>query len=279
MRRASTLANSTSGFVELHGCRLYYEAAGQGPTLVLVHAGICDSRMWDDQWSTLARNYRVIRFDMPGYGQSSMPTQAFALHEPLFELLRFLHIQKTSLLGLSLGGQVVLDFTLAHPEMVEALIVVATVLTDRPPSDALIQQWSRIREALEAGDATRANEIELAMWVDGPHRSVDGIDPVMRARVRDMNAVKFAQRPPSAQPSPLEPPAAERLGDVQAPTLVVAGDLDYSEVLESARRLGEGIPGARHLVMAGTAHLPNMEQPEEFSRIVLAFLENAGSAV
>ena len=265
--------STTSGFVEIHGCQFYYQVAGEGHPLVLLHAGICDSRMWDDQWSAFARQHRVVRFDMRGFGRSSPSASPFTPHEDLQGLLQFLGIRKTYLLGASMGGQVALDFTLAQPEMVDALILVGSALTDRRPSDALLRSWAQIGEALQAGDTAAANEIELSLWVDGPRRSPDEVDHAVRARVREMNAVKFAKHNLDGQPRGLEPPAAQRLAEIQVPTLVIAGDQDHPEILDGARRLADGIPGAQHLVMAGTAHLPSMEQPAPFNRAVQTFLE------
>ena len=261
-----------SGFVEIHGCQFYYQVAGEGHPLVLLHAGICDSRMWDDQWSAFAQRYRVVRFDMRGFGRSSTGTGPFTPHEDLHGLLQFLGIRTTYLLGASMGAQVALDFTLAQPRMVDALILVGAALTDCRPSDTLIQSWAQIGEALRAGDAAAANEIELGLWVDGPHRSPEQVSDTVRSRVREMNAVKLAQHQFDGQPRGLEPPAVQRLGEIQAPTLVIAGDRDHPEIVASARRLSTGIRGAQHRLISGTAHLPSMEQPRTFNQTVQTFL-------
>lgn len=274
MGETSPGMSTMSGLVEIHGCQFYYQVAGEGYPLVLLHAGICDSRMWDDQWSTFAQRYRVVRFDMRGFGRSSAGALPFTPHEDVRGLLQFLGIRKTYLLGASMGGQVALDFTLAQPEMVDALILVGSALTDRKPSDALLQSWAQIGEALQSGDTATANEIELGLWVDGPRRSRDQVSHAVRSRVREMNAVKFAKRQPTAQPHSLEPPAAQRLAEIQVPTLVIAGDQDHPEILDSARRLTDDVPGAQYIVMAGAAHLPSMEQSTEFSQTVLTFLDH-----
>ncbi len=273
MANLQPVSRITSGFVELNQCQFYYQIAGHGHPLVLIHAGICDSRMWDDQWTFLAQQYQVVRFDIRGFGRSSAPSFPFTPHEDLQALLEFLGIRKTYLLGASMGGQIALDFTLAHPEVVDGLILVGSALTDRKPSDGLILQWSQIRAALEGGDVAAANELELRMWVDGPYRSPAEVAAIVRERVRDMNAIKFDKHTPEAQARPLEPPAAQRIGDVGVPTLVVVGDLDHVEILDSAERLTTGIPGAERLVIAGTAHLPSMEQPAAFNQAVQAFLD------
>src|SRR5947209_9678446 len=115
------------GFAEVNGTKLYYEVAGAGHPLVLLHEGIADSRMYDDQFNAFAQHYRVVRFDIRGFGQSDLPTgdKPIALHEDLYGLLTFLGMKKTYLLGMSMGGAMALNFTLTHPDMVDGLILVA----------------------------------------------------------------------------------------------------------------------------------------------------------
>jgi pimeloyl-ACP methyl ester carboxylesterase len=118
----------TRGFAGVNGAKLYYEVMGAGHWLVLLHEGIADSRMYDDQFNTFAQRYRVVRFDIRGFGQSDFPPddEPLALHEDLYGLLAFLGIKKTYVLGMSMGGAIALDFTLSHPDMVDALILVSS---------------------------------------------------------------------------------------------------------------------------------------------------------
>ncbi len=95
---------SQSGFAQLNGTQFYYEVAGSGPHLVLVHAGIADSRMWDEQFSVLARDFTVVRYDLRGFGQTLMVTGAFAHRHDLAALLQHLGIARTALIGCSMGG-------------------------------------------------------------------------------------------------------------------------------------------------------------------------------
>lgn len=114
------------GFAAINGANLYYEVAGSGHPLVLVHAGIADNRMWDDQFSAFANQYRVIRFDQRGYGQSPPMEGEFARHNDLYELLKFLKVERAYLIGCSMGGRVCLDFALEHPDIAAALIMVGS---------------------------------------------------------------------------------------------------------------------------------------------------------
>jgi pimeloyl-ACP methyl ester carboxylesterase len=265
-----------TGFADVNGTRLGYEVAGEGHPLALIHAGIADSRMWDDQWDLFARHYKVIRYDIRGCGKSPMPAAEFAHHDDLYALLQFLGVQKTYLVGVSMGGAI--DFTLDHPEMVDALIPVASGVVGRKPSDAMIEAWKKVEEALDAGGIPAANELELRMWVDGPFRTPGQVAPEVRERVREMNANNFAMGNDEAKPRMLDPMAIHRLAEIHAPTLIVAGDLDQPDILESANILEAGIPGARKVVLHGTAHMPSMERPEEFNRIVLEFLSGLSMA-
>src|SRR5450631_3595907 len=116
---------TTTGYAELAGEKIYYEIAGEGHPLILNHAGFLDSRMWDDQWSAFTQKYSVIRYDMPGYGQSDPAEKPRNRPADLLHLLHYLHIKHTALLGCSLGGAIITDFALEHPEMISALIIVS----------------------------------------------------------------------------------------------------------------------------------------------------------
>jgi len=166
----------TRGFAEVNGAKLYYEVTGAGHPLTLLHEGIADSRMYDDQFNAFAQRYRVVRFDIRGFGQSDLPPgdKPVALHEDLYALLAFLGIKKTYVLGMSMGGAIALDFTLAHPDMVDALILVAPGVSgyDMTSFEAEYQAiGEEIDEAVKRGDYERASELETRIWVDGPERT------------------------------------------------------------------------------------------------------------
>jgi 3-oxoadipate enol-lactonase len=263
-----------TGFAEVNGARLYYEVAGVGHPLVLLHAGIADCRMWDEQVDAFAERHRVVRYDLRGFGRSDMPPGPFAHHDDLRGLLRALGVARAHVLGLSLGGGVALAFALAYPEAVTALIPVAAGAGGGDPPAALLRRWEEIEAAAKAGDLARAVEIELQMWVDGPLRAPDQVDPTVRERVREMNTAIFRREARNeGTPRPLEPPAHRRLGEVRAPTLVIVGDHDQPATVAGADLLARGIAGAGKVVVPGVAHMVNMERPAHFNRLVLDFLQ------
>ena len=264
---------SESGFLDVQGAPLYYEVAGQGYPLLLIHAGIADSRMWDEQFPVFAQYYRVIRFDLRGYGQSVIPPNLFAEYEDPAALLHSLGVEKAHVVGVSFGGKIAIDFTLAHPDMVTALVLVAPLVVGYAES-AEVQRFNE-EEArlLEQGDLDAATELNVRTWVDGPRRTPEQVNPAVRERVREMQYHAFTVPvPEGADEIPLEPPAIERLSDIRVPTLLIIGEYDLEEKHALVNLLATEIPGARRVAVANAAHMVNMEQPEEFNRLVLDFL-------
>jgi pimeloyl-ACP methyl ester carboxylesterase len=264
-----------TGMAEVNGTRIYYEAAGAGEPLVLVHAGIADSRMWEAQFVAFSDHYRVIRYDMRGFGRTAMVEGPYSHHEDLGGLLDFLGVGRAHLVGCSMGGGTVLDFALEYPQRVGNLILVGPAVGGFRPDFDPPRQWDEIVAADEAGDLERISELEVQIWVDGPQRSPDDVDSSIRDLVREMNLIALQNEASGlGEEWEPEPPAADRLPDVQAPTQLMVGDEDQPRVFAAIDLLEKELPNARKVVMPGTAHLPNMEQPERFNRIVLDFLED-----
>jgi 3-oxoadipate enol-lactonase len=265
-----------NGIADVSGARIAYELAGSGPPVLLLHAGIGDRRMWDAQIPAFAEHFTVVRFDARGFGQTRKPDAPFAPYADAIGLLDHLGISRAHLIGVSMGSQTAIEAAIAAPERVSALVAVAA-RTGSPVSSALRAGWDRVNELYEAGDIPGAVEYELKMWVDGPDREPDVVDPEVRERVRDMNAALFARDDVDGEEIPLDPPAAERLAEISAATLIVYGDKDVIDVREAAGPLAAAIPGARLAVIPDAAHLPQMERPEVFNKIVLGFLLGLGS--
>ncbi|MBI1882247.1 MAG: alpha/beta hydrolase [Chloroflexi bacterium] len=268
-----------SGFAEVNGAKLYYEVMGEGHPLVLIHAGIADRRMWDDQFDMFARHYRVIRYDVRGFGKSrtientANASVLYSDHQDLYELLRFLDIDRIFVLGVSNGGRIATDFALAYPHMVTALIPVAAALGGYEYTDAATEQKdAECDEAFARGDIAQAVELNLQLWVDGPRRTATQVNPLVRERARTMLTDLCQQPEDIGERIPLEPPAISRLAEIHIPTFIVIGDQDVPDMLTIADLLAQGISGAEKVVMSGVAHLPNMEKPDEFNQIVLNFL-------
>lgn len=262
-----------TGFVSINDARLYYEVSGSGSPVVFLHAGVADSRMWDKQVEAFAANYCVIRYDLRGFGKSEVPSDHFAQHEELVTLLKYLHITRTHLIGISYGGKIALDFTLSHPDLVEKLVLVAPSVGGTTPDAEVLEFYEAEEKALEEEDLTRATELNLHMWVDSPRREPGRVDSAVRELVREMQFHAFQTIfPEGAVELDLEPPAIMRLSEVKAPTLVVVGEYDIQAKIELAHQLQTQIPGAQLAIVPDVAHMVNMEKPTEFNQLVLDFL-------
>jgi 3-oxoadipate enol-lactonase len=262
-----------SEFAEIDGAQIYYEVAGAGHPLLLIHAGVADSRMWDDQWALFAQHYRVIRLDMAGYGQSQVPNRPFASHAQVAQLLTLLGAERAHVVGVSWGGRVALDFALVYPQMLDALVLVCPSVSGEEPAEDVQRFGEEEERLIELGDLDAASELNVRTWVDGPHRGPEQVDPSVRDRVRMMQHLAFTiPEPEGAALIRLDPPAIGRLAEVRSRTLVVVGDLDIDEKVAMAKRAANEIPGAQLITFHGTAHMLTMERPEEFGRAVLDFL-------
>jgi pimeloyl-ACP methyl ester carboxylesterase len=267
------LAHSKTDFVTINGANLYYEVAGSGYPLVLIHAGVADSRMWDEQFAVFAEKYHVVRYDLRGFGKSSVPAMSFASHDELAELLIHLSINKTHVVGISYGSRIALDFTLAYPELVAKLVLVAPSVSGSEPTPDVQAFYDEEEDLLDKEDMEAATELNLRMWVDGPQRAAAEVDPKVRSLVHDMQLQAFQTVfPAEAVERDLEPPAILRLNEVIAPTLIVVGDYDLPSKLEISQHLQKEIPNAQLAIFPAVAHMVNLEQPEEFNKLVLEFL-------
>ncbi len=268
------------GFAEVNGTTLYYEVAGEGHPLVLNHGVLVDHHLWDGQFDAFAQHFKVIRYDIRGFGASGMLSKGmepYSMERDLHSLLQFLGIEKTYVLGLSLGGTLAIDFTLQYPEMVDALITVGSGLSGfewGEPDQELMAKFAAMDEAFKSGDIARSVEISLQLWTDGPYRTPQQVDPQVRERVRVMTTHNYERGDDEdVQPQEMEPPAAGRLSEIHVPVLIIAGGQDTEAILKIADTLEKSIAGAKRVVIPGTAHHPNMEKPQEFNRAVIEFLE------
>ena len=247
--------------------------------VVLLHEGIGDRRMWDPQVGPLVdAGYSVVRPDFRGFGDSALAPGSFSNLADVRELLEHLGVERASIVGGSLGGRVALEYALTYPDAVESLVLVGPGMRDMNPNEAVRKSWEEEEALVEAGDVDGAVEVNLRVWVDGVSRAPDEVDPDVRERLREMQrrAFEVQMAVPDAGPEePFEPQASTRLAEVGCPVLVVVGDLDQPAIQDVVDQLAEGIPGARKEVIAGTAHAPNMERPEEFNRLLLDFLQAA----
>src|SRR2546427_704976 len=257
------------GFAEVNGARLWYEMAGSGPAVVMLHGHLIDSGQWDDQFTVFAREFQVVRYDARGFGRSDHPAEPFAFHEDLRALLAFLGIDRPVLVGCSGGGSTIINLALTHPDVPRGLVLVGTGLPGYQALEAespeVVALGQACEEAYERGDVETAVELGLQLWTDGERRRPEQVDPAARARTGEMMRRLFSRPRVDAEARTLEPPASSRLRELQVPTLVIVGADDMRRIREIADRIEADVAGARKVVIPDAGHHPKMEHPAQFN--------------
>jgi pimeloyl-ACP methyl ester carboxylesterase len=263
-----------NGYAPVENGELYYEVEGNGPAILLLHAGVADHTMWDPQMADFSQAHTVVRHDLRDYGKSHTSDTSFSNRQDICDLLMHLEIERAAIVGNSRGGQIALDFTLAYPQMTSALVWVnggvGGMDFDSPPE---LDAWFEKLEALdEAKDWEGLTDLEVQTWGDGINQPVGRAPENVRRKLREMILAGYRRVDGEATPRALEPPAVGRLQEVQCPVLLVVGDLDTPGTLASADLLTERVPQAEKVVFHNVAHMASMEQPERFNSVVLDFL-------
>jgi len=259
----------------IHDARIHYERAGDGMPVIFLHAGVADSRMWEPQVKAFADRFDVIAPDMRGFGRSELPPVRWSPVGDVLGLMDELALKPAHMIGCSIGGRLAIDFALAHPERISKLVLVGPGIGGMKFDEKYAALWSEVEAADKAGDMDAVNLAEMHLWLDGPRRKRGYVRQPLRDLFLEMNGANFNSDFNSAPQDELDPPAIDRLHEISAPTLVVVGDEDVPTIFDAVETLMEKMPNARKAVIHDAAHLPNLEHPDEFNRIVLEFL-NAG---
>jgi 3-oxoadipate enol-lactonase len=246
---------------------LFYEATGSGEAVVLIHAFSVDRRMWDPQVALLAGRYRVIRYDLRGHGKSEPPATAYSPYEDLRSVLDAVSVKRATLVGLSAGSEVAIDFAIAYPDRVERVVLAAPGLSGYtvPP-----MPWLQpVLQAASAGEAERAAKL----WVETPIMALrndkTGASALAGIVMDNSRLWGFKTNPVR----PLIPTAIKRLAEIKAPALVIVGDQDLPHIKEIAGLLVSGIAGARLVTIPGAGHIVNLDAPDAFDQAVNRFLQ------
>ncbi len=269
-----------SGFVDIDEARIYYEIAGQGTPFVMIHAGVADSRQWNNEFAVFAQDYQVVRYDMRGYGQSEPVNGEFSHMSDLVSVLNTLELQEPLvLMGCSMGGGLAMDFALTHPSRVKALIMVGSGPSGLELDVPAPVKFAEAEKAYKAGDLDLVAELETQIWFDGADRTPEQVNQAMRKLAYEMNrkALDYEAKELGKRLPNTETPAFGRLSNLNIPVLIIVGSHDTPYILAAADYMIEKLPSARKVTIKDAAHLPNMDHPDEFQTVVKAFLESLSS--
>ncbi|MFF7140117.1 MULTISPECIES: alpha/beta fold hydrolase [Streptomyces] len=251
--------------------RLSYAVEGDGPPVVLVHAGVADHRMWDAIVPGLAERHTVIRYDLRGFGASEPPTGPFDETDDLRRLLDRLGHERVRLVGASWGGRVALNFALAHPDRVRSLALLAPPWPGYDWSADMVAYDEAETAALASGDMEAAVRINLDMWLRGPAREWEDVAPGLADRLRGPMQTSLVNQDVVEEHSRSTAPGD--LAAVSVPVLVGTGRLDVADFQDIGRRYAAEIPGASLVEFPTAAHLIALDAPAELLSVLLPFLD------
>jgi pimeloyl-ACP methyl ester carboxylesterase len=229
------------------------DSGGDGPPLVMLHPGVGDSRIWEPLLPALTETYRVIRYDARGYGRSPAPTVKFTLLTDLIAVLDHYSLDRVAIVGCSQGGGSALALALAQPARVAALALLCPGIPGfawpDEPDDELEAEYGR---AMQSGDVDAIAGLVQRIW--GAAGPTEAVMEQFRSAARAYLA--------SGDLMQEDPPVLDRLGEINVPTSLLVGDLDYPPLIESNRQAAARIPGCQLTVVPGLDHLPPLRDPD-----------------
>jgi len=256
----------------LNGVSINYRIDGEGYPLVFIHGATFELSTWHPQVSLLQTQYRTITYDIRGHGKSEIPEFEYSIEdcvEDLYQLLVHLHVDRTYLVGISMGGNIALNFTLSHSEMVKALILVGT-----NPGAVLKETREMARDAMKTVDSAG---FELLMPT---HRAklFSKIFIEMHPEHIGQWERRFLSNTSEGfkkvgEANLTRPDLTGRLRDIHAPTLIIIGEEDTVTPMNVAETMHAEIPNSRLAVIPDCGHISNEEQPDTFNSIVWEYLE------
>ncbi len=255
-----------------------YETAGAGPPVVFLHSGLANRTMWEPQVAAFAARYTCYLVDSPGYGESDEPPSPFSYENAIARFIEETVGQRAAMVGSSYGAGICFETALVAPDWTGPLVLTDGIIEmEGEPSAALKSIWTEADAAWERGDRDRAVEIETEGWVDGQGRPEGKAAPNVRDYFTRANRAIWERQEAHPRPELLPGPEHE-FERIQQPVLLIDGPYDLAEAHRSNRMLLERLPQAEYVSIPGTAHFPSYEQPEEYNRIVLEFLDRTWGA-
>jgi 3-oxoadipate enol-lactonase len=266
----ASAGRQSSGYLDVSGSKVYYEEKGSGPAIVLLHDGLLHAVSWDEMWEPLAARHHVIRYDRRGYGRSEPASSSFSPTEDLAKMLAHLKVQHAVVVGSSSGGALALDFAIAHPEMVDGLFLIGPVLHGMEYSAEFRDRANRNNEPMERDDV-RA----MARNWSQDRFLIAGTNEKARRKVYEQLVANAEQLKnyDSTLEQGLSPPASKRLGEIKAPTLILAGDADSEDVHRHATAINAGIRNSERIAVKDAGHLIQLEKPDEVARRIEEFAQ------
>ena len=267
----------TTSQIDVPGGRLLVVDEGSGPPIVLLHAWVADHRAWDAVVPQLvSAGYRVVRYDMRGFGESTTEDLEFSHRADLIAVMDAAGTGRAAIVGNSGGGMTAVDAAIESPDRFVAVVGVAAgvggfEVPPTPEEVEIFKQYERLDSA-EPSDADALTDFEVRVWMDGPGQPADRVPGQTREAFRSMARPLNEPGRVRGRKIDLDPPANDRLADLRSPVLAIAGSLDFSDAMQTAKHLEAAAPDARALIWPDVAHIVGMEQPDRLAAAIVEFL-------
>jgi len=258
-------AISDTGYILVDGGKLFYESAGKGTNIVLLHDGMVNNKIWDEQFPLLSKTNRVVRYDRRGYGKSSDPELKYSHIADLNQLLIQLRIDKAIIFGMSSGGRLAIDFTLTHPEKVTGLVLVGAVVSGFGYTSHMNTRGGHF-DPQTITDPVKVNEYFVK---DDPYESYS---ENTAAKEKVMKLLPFLARQNNVPTQPAAKVAVRSLSEIKVPALIFIGEYDIPDVHAHAGVINAGIANSKREIIPRSGHLIPIEQPALFNEAIIAFL-------
>lgn len=249
---------------------LAHDVVGDGPPVLLVHAGVADRRMWNPIMEPLAESFRVVRADLRGFGASPQPGERYADADDLDALLAHLGMDEVAVVGASFGGRVAMELAISHPTRVSSLVLLAPAYRG-VDADAELEAFGEAEDALlEADDLDGAVALNVTTFL-GPEASPQTAD-FLAAMQRRAFEVQIAAD--AADPAPEQARVEVDPARIHVPTVIVSGARDLAHFRTVAATLAGAIEGSEHVELDWAGHLPSLERPAAIVPLLLDVLRN-----
>jgi pimeloyl-ACP methyl ester carboxylesterase len=270
---------TTKGSIKAGNLQVYYEQKGSGDVIVLLHAGLQNHTMWEEQVKSLSENFSVITIDLPFHGSTTGIDTNILAKDIIKIILDSLHLQKIYIAGLSMGASVAQDFIIAHPERINKAILISAGVNGyekKFPIDSLSMAWyAQFTNALNAKDTARAALEFTKAWGEGIDHRGDSLTKPASKYVYNTTLATLKQYKMEGWPNlQNNPPAMEGLAGIKLPVLIIHGDKDLPFITTASQYMEKTIPGAKRVLIKDVAHMLNMEKPAEVNRLMIEFLQS-----
>lgn len=254
---------------DVDGGQIYFETCGKAAqAIVLIHDGVINSASFDDMWSVLCKDFRVVRYDRRGYGRSPAAKALYSPQEDLAAVIHAAGLDHASLVGFSFGGGLAVSYAIDHPNQVDGLVISGAALNGFQVSKNFTGRITHIMLPMVVGnmDAVIANA-SAETWIMAPgHDAARAkIAALIKASPQDL---RHQMRDP-IKPWPSDLP---RMPGLKVPTLILTGDHDIADNQAQSGAAQVLIPGSRRIVVEDAGHLMQLEHPREVADLIADFV-------